>query len=129
CAIVDLDDGGYVRRFVEKPAEVFTDLASIGVYCFAPEVIDLVPADRPCDIAGDLIPALLAAGLQVAAYRTDAWWSDIGDPAELLAANLHFAHVAEPTEVAADAEVDGSMVGPYSRVGSRARVRDALVLP
>ena len=129
CAIVALDERGFVTRFVEKPVEVFTDLASIGVYCFSPEVIELVPGDRPFDIAGELIPALLDAGLPVAAYETDSWWSDIGDPGELLAANLHFAHVAEPSEIAADASVEESMVGPHSRVGAGAVVRGSLVLP
>jgi NDP-sugar pyrophosphorylase family protein len=129
CAVVALDERGFVTRFVEKPSEAFTDLASIGVYCFAPEVIEVVPEDRPFDIAGELIPALLARGMPVAAYETDAWWSDIGDPAELLAANLHYAHVAEPSEVADDAIVATSMVGPHTRIGSRALVRDALVLP
>jgi NDP-sugar pyrophosphorylase family protein len=129
CAIVALDSRGFVERFVEKPTEVFTDLASIGVYCFAPDVIELVPDDRPFDIAGELIPAILRAGMPVAAYETDSWWSDIGDPGELLAANLRFAHVAEPAEIASDARNERSMVGPYARVGPRARVRDALVLP
>jgi NDP-sugar pyrophosphorylase family protein len=129
CAIVALDDRGFVARFVEKPVDVFTDLASIGVYCFAPEVIDLVPDDRPFDIAGELIPALLAAGMPVAACETASWWSDIGDPAELLDANLHFAHVAEPCEIAAEALVESAMAGPHSRIGSRAVVRRSLVLP
>jgi NDP-sugar pyrophosphorylase family protein len=129
CAIVDLDEDGFVMRFVEKPAHVFTDLASIGIYCFTPEVIGFVPDDRPYDIAGELIPALLAAGLPVAAYQTDAWWSDIGDPGELLAANLRFAHVAEPSEIAPDAAVEASMVGPHARIDSGAVVRNALVLP
>jgi NDP-sugar pyrophosphorylase family protein len=132
CAIVDLDQRGLVQRFVEKPAtqDVFTDLASIGVYCFTPAVLELIPRDRPFDIAGELIPALLAAGLPVAAFQTEAWWSDIGDPDELLAANLHFAHVAEPCEIADDALIEpGVMIGPYSRVGQGALVRRALVLP
>lgn len=132
CAVVGLDARGFVERFVEKPGagEVFTDLASIGIYCFTPEVIGFVPDDRPFDIAAELFPALLAAGMPVAAYETDAWWSDIGDPAELLAANLHFARVAEPSEIADDAVVDPpAMIGPHSRVESGAVVRRALVLP
>jgi NDP-sugar pyrophosphorylase family protein len=129
CAVVSLDARGYVERFVEKPVDVFSDLASIGVYCFAPRVLEFVPDERPFDIAGDLIPALLAAGLPVAAHETGSWWSDIGDPPELLAANLHLAHVAEPSEIAPDAVVESAMVGPHSRVGPAALVRRALVLP
>ncbi|HEX6712992.1 MAG TPA: nucleotidyltransferase family protein [Thermoleophilaceae bacterium] len=129
CAVVALDRRGFVQRFVEKPAEAFSDLASIGVYCFAPEVLDFVPADTPFDIAHDLIPALLGAGMPVAAYATEAWWSDIGDPGELLAANLLFAHVAEPAEIAADVVVESAMIGPHSQVAAGAIVRRALVLP
>jgi NDP-sugar pyrophosphorylase family protein len=130
CAVVALDQQGLVRRFVEKPADPFSDLASIGIYCFTPEVLRFIPADRPFDIAHDLIPALLDAGMPVAAFETDAWWIDIGDPAELLAANLDMARVAEPCEIAADAQVEmPSMIGPHSRVGARAVVRGALVLP
>ena len=132
CAIVDLDSAGRVVRFVEKPAsgELFTDLASIGVYCFTSDALGFIPGDRPFDIAGELIPALLLAGAPVAAYATGAWWSDIGDPRELLAANLHFGHVAEPSEIAADALLDAPvMIGPHSTVGAGARVRQSLVLP
>lgn len=131
CALVDVDAAGHVRRFVEKPPPdaVFTDLASIGIYCFAPEVIDFVPADRPFDIAGELIPALLEAGAPVAAYETSAWWSDIGTPDELLRVNLTLGEVVE-SEVAADARLEPPvMVGPRSRIGSGAQVARSLVLP
>jgi mannose-1-phosphate guanylyltransferase len=134
CALVELDDAGFVTRFAEKPppAEVFTDLVSIGIYCFRPDVLDAIPGDRPFDIAGELIPALLARGDPVAAYETDAWWSDIGDPGELLAANLALAGGAcvIDSDVAAGAAVEGpAMVGPHSTVGAGAVVRGSLVLP
>jgi NDP-sugar pyrophosphorylase family protein len=130
CAVVALSDRGMVRRFVEKPADPFSDLASIGIYCFTPDVLELIPADRPFDIAHDLIPALLDTGMRVAAFESKAWWMDIGNPDGLLAANLHLAHVAEPSEVASDAHVETpSMIGPHSRVGARAVIRRALVLP
>jgi NDP-sugar pyrophosphorylase family protein len=130
CAVVALDGDGLVQRFVEKPDDPFSDLASIGIYCFAPEVLRFIPDDQPFDIAHDLIPALLEAGMPIAAYQTDAWWTDIGDPGELLAANLRVARVAEPSAVAVDAQVQmPSMIGPHSRIGARAVIRGALVLP
>jgi NDP-sugar pyrophosphorylase family protein len=136
CAVVELGDGGEVVRFVEKPApgQIFTDLASIGTYCFGAGVLDLIPADRPFDIAGELIPLLLQHGMPVAAYETDAPWSDIGTPEELLAANLAAAGDAVlacgGSDVARDALVEApAVIGPDARVGSRAVVRRALVLP
>jgi NDP-sugar pyrophosphorylase family protein len=132
CAVVGLDAQGLVERFVEKPppGEVLSDLASVGVYCFAADVLDLIPQERPFDIAGELIPALLAADMPVAAYRTDAYWSDIGEAGELLAANLRLGHVAADCAIAGDAVVEQPvMIGPSSRVGAGAVVRNALVLP
>ena len=51
--------------------ELFTDLASIGVYCFSQAVLDLVPPSGTYDIASQLIPKVLARGLPVAAFPTD----------------------------------------------------------
>lgn len=149
CAIVLLDHLGMVAQFVEKPPpdQVFTDLASVGVYCFSTDVLDLVPLERPYDIAGELIPALLARGDPVAAYRTGAWWSDVGTATELLQANLaaargeveltHAPHtqagdvrVYDGSDVHADARVEGpAAIGPGCGVRERAVVRGALVLP
>jgi NDP-sugar pyrophosphorylase family protein len=131
CAIVALDEQGLVQRFVEKPevSEVFSDLASIGVYCFTPAVLDLIPDRRPFEIAAELIPALMAAGMPVAAYETDSEWSDVGYLHELFRANLRVAHVADGCEIAPDAGVEGSMVGPFARVETAAVVENALVLP
>jgi len=131
CAQVELERD-FVTRFAEKPAQAFTDLASIGIYCFGAAALAHVPAGRPSDNARDLIPALLEAGLRVAAYETEASWSDIGTPEELLAVNLELAG-GEP-RVHAGCAVAGALegacqVGPGAVVHAGARVRDALVLP
>ena len=130
CALVEVENG-VVSRFVEKPPPdaVFTDLASIGIYCFSRDVLELIPGDRPSDIAGELIPAILDRRMPVAAYETDAWWSDIGEPAELLRVNLALGEVVD-SEVAADARIEPPvMIGPRSRIGAGAAVARSLVLP
>ena len=131
CAQVALGPAGLVEHFEEKPEEGFTHLASIGLYCFTPEAIAHVPRDRPSDNARDLVPALLRAGLPVSAYETEARWSDIGTPEELLRANLERA--AGETLVLPGCEVAGavqrSVVGPGAVVGEGAVVRDAVVMP
>jgi NDP-sugar pyrophosphorylase family protein len=64
-------EAGRVTRIVEKPTpeQVFSTLANAGVFVFSPSVVDLVPASGPADIARDLIPAVLAAGRALAAWR------------------------------------------------------------
>ena len=131
CAQVELTDG-LVTRFAEKPPQQFTDLASIGLYCFTPAALEHVPAGRPSDNARQLVPALLAAGLPVAAYETEARWSDIGTPDELLRVNLELA-AGEP-RVHAGCVVDGDaggacQIGPGATIARGVHVRDALVLP
>ena len=149
CALVALDEAGMVVRFVEKPPrhEVFTDLASIGIYCFSPAAADLVPPG-PSDIANDLIPALLERGMPIAAIETAAWWSDIGSVDELTAANLAVldgdvrtaspaphtrragAQLYSGTRVGDDAVLQGRVAaGPRALIGRKARVHDAVVLP
>ena len=149
CALVALDEAGMVTRFVEKPPpeEVFTDLASIGIYCFSPAARALA-GDRPCDIARDLIPALLERGMPIAAIHTDAWWSDIGTLAELTAANLAVVNgevrTALPAEHTGTAGVQlyaGTCVahgavleapvaaGPDAVIGAGTHVQGAVILP
>jgi NDP-sugar pyrophosphorylase family protein len=75
---------GRICRIVEKPRaeQVFSTDANAGVFVFSPSVLDFVPGSGPADIARDLIPAVLAAGRTVAAWRvpreTVVW--DVGTP-------------------------------------------------
>lgn len=81
CGVVELDAGGRVRRFVEKPGpgESDSSLANAGVYCVEPDVLSLVPSDTPSDFGYDLFPRLLRSGRTVVAHRDpDAYYLDIG---------------------------------------------------
>lgn len=152
-ALVELDESGLVRRFVEKPPpeEVFTNLASVGVYCFSADVPGLMPGG-PLDIAQDLIPLLLELGLPVAAFHAECFWSDVGTLDELAAANLAAAAgevelpladaptildgetpavlPAPGSRVAAGASITGpAVVGPFAELGEDAHVSAAVVLP
>jgi len=79
--LVDIDDAGRVRRFVEKPAwgEVFTDAVSTGIYAVSPRVLDLIPDGVPQDWSSDVIPRLVADDLHVGAYVSGGYWEDVGD--------------------------------------------------
>ena len=69
--IVDVDDNGRVSRFLEKPTpdQVFSHWVNAGVLAMDPRVLDFIPTERPSDFGRDILPALLAAGEAVYAYR------------------------------------------------------------
>jgi NDP-sugar pyrophosphorylase family protein len=155
-----LDDDGLIVEFQEKPslAEARSRFASCGVYCFEPRVLDRLPAGAFYDWARDVLPAMLADGDRLAAYRTDAYWSDIGTVADLLRANLDCVSgaiglgaavgVAAGARVAATAEISGPVaiadgatvaddvriigpvaIGAGASIGRGAVLRDAVILP
>lgn len=78
--IVEVDDTGRILRFQEKPkpSEAVSRLANTGIYIFEPEVLDLVPADRPFDIGGELFPLLAREGLPFYGVSVPFTWIDIG---------------------------------------------------
>lgn len=75
CGIVTTDDQGVVTSFVEKPAHSASNWAFSGVMIADPEIIDLVPAQRPADIGFHLLPLLVG---QMAAYPISDYLLDIG---------------------------------------------------
>ena len=122
-------------------------------------MLDRLPAGGFCDWARDVLPAMLADGDRLAAYRTDAYWSDIGTVADLLRANLDCVSGALGLGGGAGIDADGrdrpervdrgprrdrrrrarrrrtsASPGPSpsarsARIGAGAALRDAVVLP
>ncbi|UMR28367.1 NDP-sugar synthase [Massilia sp. MB5] len=78
--VVVSDEDGRVREFQEKPAQEVakSNCASTGIYIFEPEVIDLIPSDRPFDIGSELFPLLAARGLPFYSQTRKFNWIDIG---------------------------------------------------
>ena len=88
--IVGLDKNGRIRRFKEKPTkeEAFSNLVNAGIYVLEPEVLDLIPDDRPFDFSKDVFPAILAKGLSLYGMKIEGVWVDIGRPKDLIRASL-----------------------------------------
>jgi NDP-sugar pyrophosphorylase family protein len=73
--VLEIDDTSRISGYIEKPTYHY--YVSMGVYVFEPVVLSLIPCDCPYDIP-DLIRGLLENGQQVAAYKFDGYWQDIG---------------------------------------------------
>lgn len=79
--IVIIDEEHRVQRFLEKPTwgQVFSDTINTGVYVLEPEVLKLIPTDRPFDFSKELFPLILESGEPLFGYVAEGYWSDIGN--------------------------------------------------
>ncbi len=75
CGIVTTDDDAIVRAFQEKPARPASDWAFSGIMIAGPQILDLVPGQRPADIGFHLLPLLTG---RMTAYKIPDYLLDIG---------------------------------------------------
>ncbi|MCE5234700.1 MAG: sugar phosphate nucleotidyltransferase [Clostridiaceae bacterium] len=151
--VVLLGRDGAISRFLEKPmlSEVFSDLANTGVYILEPEILELIPEDRPFDFSMDLFPLVMERGVPIYGYETEGYWCDIGDLEQYLEAQralldgqcaylpraaarggIHLEEGARvskkavlraPCYVGSGAEIaDGALVEAYAVIGSGSRI-------
>ena len=85
--VIEANDNGRIVGFREKPALDY--LVSMGIYMFAPRVLDYIPRGSAFDFP-ELLSRLLAAGEVVAGYESAGYWMDIGRPADYEKANRDF---------------------------------------
>jgi mannose-1-phosphate guanylyltransferase len=138
--VVELDDDGRVRRFVEKPppGTAPSNLINAGTYVFEPSVLSRVPTGRKVSIERETFPAIVDDG-GLFALSTDDYWIDTGRPDTYRQANfdmldgrrrsLACAMVASGAVVDSSATIQHSLVSPRASVGADAIVRDSIVLP
>ena len=77
CGVVEVDPGGLVTGFTEKPAEPTSDLANAGMYAFSPTVLQQIDPMPPRDIGYHLLPQLVG---RARALALDGYFRDIGTP-------------------------------------------------
>ena len=73
--------------FREKPEIKF--VASMGIYCMDPEILDLIPNNVPFGF-DNLMYAMMERGMPVYMYRHDGLWLDIGREEDYRHANECF---------------------------------------
>lgn len=73
--VVELDGGGRVVGFVEKPSEPVSDLTNAGMYAFSPGVLDEISGKLPSDIGYELLPRLVGRAW---AIPIEGYFRDVG---------------------------------------------------
>jgi mannose-1-phosphate guanylyltransferase len=75
CGIVQLDESGIVREFVEKPQTPAGNLAFSGLMLSTPTLLDYIPNELPVDLGFHVLPKLVG---KMAAYTINDYLIDVG---------------------------------------------------
>lgn len=131
--IADLDVFNQIHKFAEKPeaGEIFSNLASTGIYICDPVILDMIPPATKFDFAKDLFPKMMDGGERINGYLVRGRWTDIGNAAAYREAckwkldklpgtvihghfNTKDAKVLGPVNIGSGVSVgsDSSLVGP-----------------
>jgi NDP-sugar pyrophosphorylase family protein len=80
--LVETDEAGNIRRFLEKPKadEITCDTINAGIYVLEPETFDRIPKDTPWSIERSFFPSLIERGETFVAHVYRGYWIDIGTP-------------------------------------------------
>jgi glucose-1-phosphate thymidylyltransferase len=149
--VVELGDGGCVKRLIEKPAEMDNNLAVVGFYYFE-EGEDLISAideqmERGLELKGefflaDAINIMLERGTRMRAEKVDVWL-DAGTPSALLETNRYLLEngrnnndeikersdvvIIPPVFIHPSAKVKNSIIGPYVSLGAGCKVNKSII--
>ncbi|WP_424357827.1 sugar phosphate nucleotidyltransferase [Methanocella sp. MCL-LM] len=121
--IVDLDNNHVIHRFKEKPGpgEIFSNLASTGIYALSPEVFDYIPKQK-YDFAKDLFPKLLKDGKKISGWLARGQWTDVGNPQAYRAAQKWMLENMPGTYIHGRLLVEGAKLNGPLDVGNNVSV-------
>lgn len=137
--VVETDESGWVKRFVEKPApgETTSTVINAGTYVLEPSVLQRMPPGQKLSIERVVFPQMVSEG-KLAAMPTNDYWIDTGRPDTYLQANLDLidgtrshilSSIAPHCSIDSSASVVHTVIGEGSTVGAQCVVSDSVLLP
>lgn len=137
--VVETDESGWVKRFVEKPApgETTSTVINAGTYVLEPSVLQRMPAGQKLSVERVVFPQMVSEG-KLAAMPTSDYWIDTGRPDTYLQANLDLidgtrshilSSIAPHCSIDSSASVVHTVIGEGSTVGAQCVVSDSVLLP
>jgi len=126
--VAELDEGGRVKRLVEKPKVPPSNYALVGIYFFKPVIIEACKNIKPSwrnelEIT-DAIQWLVENGYKVEASIVEGWWKDTGKPEDILEANrLVLDDIKRELPIKTKAKIHGRVV-----VGEGTEIDDNTVI-
>ena len=124
--LVETDERGNIRRFLEKPSadEITCNTINAGIYVLEPDTFDRIPKDTPWSIERSFFPSLIDRSETFVGYVDRSYWIDIGTPDKYMQVHRDimdcrylappFAKAPSSVWIAADARIEegATIVGP-----------------
>lgn len=150
--VTEIGTDGYVKRLIEKPKEMHNNLAVVGFYYFkhSEDLIAAIETQIEQDVLlkgefflADAVNIMLQRGTQMRTQRVNIWL-DAGTPEAVLETNHYLLEngcdntaeasqrlgvtLAHPSFVHPEADVQNSVIGPYTSIGAGCKVRDTIIV-
>ncbi|HOL41404.1 NDP-sugar synthase [Methanospirillum sp.] len=119
--IAEIDVDNRIRRFREKPGpgEIFSNLASTGMYVCSPDIFEYIPDGVKFDFAKNLFPLLMEKGMILDGWLARGNWSDVGSPASLRQAEKWLLQEMSYANISGDMDIKNAHIqGPVDFGGS-----------
>lgn len=128
--IYEVTGDNRVVRLVEKPKEVFSNLANIGAYKFTPRVFDVLEHTPPSERGEIEITSAIQTLAEQGVFRvteTHGYWIPIGYPWHLLNANAFLLDRFLTSDVQGTISPDAHLNGTVA-IGKGTTVRSGVVI-
>ena len=132
--IMETDDDGRITKFVEKPKEPKSNLASMGIYIFSTAYLkrfleeDAKDEMSEHDFGKNIIPEMLAERGRLFSYPFEGYWKDVGTIESLWQANMDFLAKRPPIDIGGEWRISSAnQPVPPHYIGSNARVAQSIV--
>ena len=113
--IAEIDAGYEIKRFKEKPApgEIFSNLASTGMYVCSPEIFDHIPPATNTILPATSSRNSWTKGIVLKGWLARGNWTDVGSPHSLRQAERWKLQDIAFTDIIGDLSMHGAQVqGP-----------------
>lgn len=139
--VVLVDKNCRISAFQEKPKkeEAKSRLINTGVYVFDKKILEIIENNKFFDFGNNVFPYLIQCGIPFYGFKADAYWKDVGSPANYFKANFDVAsgkikmfesnRIEDAEKISPKAKISKkAIIGPGCFIEDNAEIRGASVI-
>ncbi|MCL5773595.1 MAG: NDP-sugar synthase [Firmicutes bacterium] len=128
--VIETDQNNRIQKFIEKPSwdRVTSNYINAGIYVLEPVIFKEMKPDKNYSFERQIYPDLLERGDLLFAYKTGAYWLDIGSPEKYMKANQDALLGNIKLETHLKREGSGILLGDSSSIGSKASLEPPIAI-